>query len=60
MPLAAGYFDADGNYIEYKLEQLKDAWLDTIEVRNLLWGLCTVTILPCLLLAAQHTDRIQY
>jgi hypothetical protein len=29
---AAGYFDADGNYIEYKLEQLKDAWLDTLEV----------------------------
>eukprot|EP00899_Mesostigma_viride_P024605 jgi/Mesvir1/5329/Mv15419-RA.1 len=28
-----GYFDADGNYVEYRLENdLKDAWLDSAEV----------------------------
>ncbi|KAK9830311.1 hypothetical protein WJX72_010947 [[Myrmecia] bisecta] len=26
-----GYFDADGNYIEYKLDGLSDAWLDSLE-----------------------------
>ncbi len=26
-----GYFDADGNYIEYRLEGLSDAWLEGLE-----------------------------
>lgn len=25
-----GYFDADGNYIQYKLDEVKDAWLDSL------------------------------
>ena len=25
-----GYFDADGNYIQYKLDDVKDAWLDSL------------------------------
>lgn len=25
-----GYFDADGAYIQYKLDQVKDAWLDSL------------------------------
>ena len=25
-----GYFDPDGNYIQYKLDEVKDAWLDSL------------------------------
>ncbi|KAL3150641.1 hypothetical protein ABBQ32_000442 [Trebouxia sp. C0010 RCD-2024] len=25
-----GYFDSDGNYIQYKLDEVKDAWLDSL------------------------------
>ena len=25
-----GYFDADGNYIQFKLDEVKDAWLDSL------------------------------
>ena len=25
-----GYFDTDGNYIQYKLDEVKDAWLDSL------------------------------
>jgi CD2 antigen cytoplasmic tail-binding protein 2 len=26
-----GYFDLDGNYIEYRLQGMSDAWLDGLE-----------------------------
>ena len=34
-----GYFDADGNYIEYRLENITDPWLDSLEVRGRGWTL---------------------
>lgn len=47
-----GYFDADGNYIQYKLDEVKDAWLDSLAEGDSLaclpshWWLCiTLTIL---------------
>lgn len=26
-----GFFDAEGNYIQYRLEEVKDAWLDSLK-----------------------------
>ena len=26
-----GYFDAEGNYIQYRLDEVKDAWLDSLK-----------------------------
>ncbi len=47
-----GYFDADGNYIQYKLDEVKDAWLDSLAEGDFLaclpshWSRCiTLTIM---------------
>lgn len=38
---AEGFFDAEGNYVEYKLEPESDAWLDSLGV-----SICTASVLP--------------
>ena len=30
MHLQEGYFDAEGNYVSYRTDVVKDAWLDTL------------------------------
>jgi CD2 antigen cytoplasmic tail-binding protein 2 len=32
---AEGFFDAEGNYVEYRLEPESDAWLDSLGVREI-------------------------
>lgn len=49
-----GFFDSDGNYIQYKLDEVKDAWLDSLADGIFL------ALLECFMLAAaqQHMLRL--
>jgi CD2 antigen cytoplasmic tail-binding protein 2 len=37
---AEGFFDAEGNYVEYRLEPESDAWLDSLGVSCWLPTVC--------------------
>jgi hypothetical protein len=35
---AEGFFDGEGNYVEYRLEPVSDAWLDSLGVSGLIFS----------------------
>ena len=57
--LQEGYFDAEGNYVSYRTDVVKDAWLDTLgegERQPSQWSMLAC-LLTAFVLTARHSSH---